>query len=64
VTVKLDELVRDINLKPNPEENANVILGHHNTGLLAWLGRQWVCVGKIQKRVHPVRDNFEFMLST
>jgi hypothetical protein len=36
-------LVWHDDLRPNPMENADVILAYHNRGLLAWLGRQWVC---------------------
>jgi hypothetical protein len=35
-------------LKSDPAENANVILAYHNRGLLAWLGRQWVCWGDLR----------------
>jgi len=30
-------------LKPNPAENADVVLAYHNRGLLASFGRQWIC---------------------
>jgi len=36
------------NLQPHPQENANVILAYHNRGLLAELGRQWVCWGDLR----------------
>ena len=35
-------------LKTNPAENANVILAYHNRGLLASMGRQWVCWGDLR----------------
>jgi hypothetical protein len=36
------------NLKPDPKDNAGVILVYHNRGLLAWLGRHWVCWGDLR----------------
>jgi len=42
-------------LKPNPAENANVVLAYHNKGLLASLGRQWVCWGDLRTEYLPSR---------
>jgi hypothetical protein len=36
------------NLPPDPKANAGVILAYHNRGLLAELGRQWVCWGDLR----------------
>jgi hypothetical protein len=35
-------------LKPNPKDNGGVILAYHNRGLLAEMGRQWVCWGDLR----------------
>jgi hypothetical protein len=35
-------------LHPDPKDNAGVILAYHNKGLLAWMGRQWVCWGDLR----------------
>jgi hypothetical protein len=35
-------------LKPDPKDNAGVVLTYHNRGLLAWLGRKWVCFGDLR----------------
>src|SRR5438477_398784 len=35
-------------LKPDPKDNADLILAYHNRGLLAWLGRHWVCWGDLR----------------
>ena len=35
-------------LKPDPMDNAGVILAYHNRGLLASMGRQWVCWGDLR----------------
>jgi len=35
-------------LRPHPAENAGVILAYHNRGLLAEMGRQWVCWGDLR----------------
>jgi hypothetical protein len=36
------------NLKPNPKDNAGLILAYHNKGLYAELGRAWVCWGDLR----------------
>lgn len=36
------------NLKADPKDNANVILAYHNQGLLASMGRVWVCWGDLR----------------
>jgi hypothetical protein len=43
-------------LKPNPADNANVILAYHNRGLLAHTGRQWVCWGDLRTEYIPTRE--------
>jgi hypothetical protein len=35
-------------LKPNPIDNAGLILAYHNKGLYAQLGRVWVCWGDLR----------------
>ena len=35
-------------LQPDPKDNAGVILAYHNKGLLAELGRVWVCWGDLR----------------
>jgi hypothetical protein len=35
-------------LHPDPKDNAGVILAYHNEGLLAWMGRKWVCWGDLR----------------
>jgi len=35
-------------LKPDPKDNADLILAYHNRGLLAWLGPHWVCWGDLR----------------
>lgn len=36
------------NLKADPKDNAAIILAYHNKGLLASLGRVWVCWGDLR----------------
>jgi hypothetical protein len=36
------------NLKPDPKDNAGLILAYHNKGLYAQLGRVWVCWGDLR----------------
>ncbi len=36
------------NLHPNPRDNAGVLLAYHNRGILAHLGRHWVCWGNLR----------------
>jgi hypothetical protein len=43
-------------LKPNPAENASVVLAYHNRGLLAWLGRKWVCWGDLRTEYIPSKE--------
>ena len=35
-------------LKPDPKENGGAILAYHNKGLLASMGRVWVCWGDLR----------------
>jgi len=42
-------------LQPNPRDNAHVILAYHNKGLLASLGRHWVCWGDL--RTEYIKDD-------
>jgi hypothetical protein len=35
-------------LRPDPEDNGDVILAYHNKGLIAELGRVWVCWGDLR----------------
>jgi len=35
-------------LKPDPKDNADLILAYHNRGLLAWLGPHLVCLGDLR----------------
>jgi hypothetical protein len=35
-------------LKSDPKKNASVILAYHNKGLIAQLGRHWVCWGDLR----------------
>ena len=41
-------LVWHDNLNPDPTQNAGVILAYHNRGLLAQMGRHWVCWGDLR----------------
>ncbi len=43
-------------LRTNPADNAQVVLAYHNRGLLAWLGRQWVCWGDLRTEYIPSRE--------
>jgi hypothetical protein len=43
-------------LKANPAENGNLVLAYHNRGLLALLGRQWVCWGDLRTEYIPSRE--------
>jgi hypothetical protein len=36
------------NLKPDPKDNAGLILAYHNKGFYAQLGRVWVCWGDLR----------------
>jgi hypothetical protein len=35
-------------LKPDPKDNAHLVLAYHNQGLFARLGRVWVCWGDLR----------------
>ncbi len=35
-------------LKPDPRDNARVVLAYHNRGLIAEMGRHWVCWGDLR----------------
>jgi hypothetical protein len=41
-------------LKPDPRDNAHVILVYHNKGLIAATGRHWVCWGDL--RTEYIKD--------
>jgi protein-S-isoprenylcysteine O-methyltransferase Ste14 len=43
-------------LKSDPKENADVILAYHNKGLLAELGRKWVCWGDLRTEYIRTKD--------
>jgi|SRR5262245_12350897 len=43
-------------LKSNPWDNANVVLACQNRGLLAWMGRQWVCWGDLRTEYIPSKN--------
>ncbi len=43
-----DIIVWPKNLKPDPQENAHIILCYHNKGLDAERGRMWVCWGDLR----------------
>ena len=49
-------------LEPDSKDNADVILAYHNKGLLAKLGRKWVCWGDLRTeyiRTKDLRDRVE-----
>ena len=49
-------------LRPDPKNNGDVILAYHNKGLLAELGRVWVCWGDLRTeyvKTKDVRANLE-----
>jgi hypothetical protein len=41
-------IVWNNDLKPDPADNASVVLTYHNAGLLSRLGRVWVCWGDLR----------------
>lgn len=41
------------NLKSDPRENQGIILAYHNDGLLASMGRVWVCWGDLRTEYLP-----------
>jgi hypothetical protein len=43
-------------LKPDPRDNADRILAYHNKGLLAELGRVWVCWGDLRTEYIKTED--------
>ena len=43
-------------LKPDPKENAGVVLTYDNGGLFARLGRVWVCWGDLRTEYVKVED--------
>ena len=43
-------------LRPDPKDNAGLILAYHNRGLLASLGRQWVCWGDLRTEYITSRE--------
>jgi hypothetical protein len=43
-------------LKPNPQENSDLILAYHNKGLYAQLGRAWVCWGDLRIEYMRIED--------
>ena len=43
-----DVIVWQSDLKPDPKENAGVILAYHDKGLFCELGRKWVCWGDLR----------------
>jgi hypothetical protein len=43
-------------LKPDSKDNADVILAYHNKGLLAELGRKWVCWGDLRTEYIKTKD--------
>jgi hypothetical protein len=44
------------NLKPDPQDSADLIPAYHNSGLLAWFGRQWVCWGDLRTEYITTRQ--------
>jgi hypothetical protein len=48
VDIEADVIVWPKDLKPDPKENARVILAYHNKGLDAEMGRIWVCWGDLR----------------
>ena len=42
-------------LNPDPLQNAHFVLAFHNKGLLAWMGRRWVCWGDLRTEYIPNR---------
>ncbi len=43
-------------LKPDPKDNAGVILAYHPKGLLAKMGRVWVCWGDLRTEYVKTED--------
>jgi hypothetical protein len=43
-------------LRPDPKDNADLILAYHNRGLLASLGYQWVCWGDLRTEYITTRQ--------
>lgn len=50
-----DIIVWPKNLKPDPKDNAHVILCYHNKGLDAERGRMWVCWGDLRNGMYLTR---------
>jgi hypothetical protein len=48
VDIGSDVIVFHNDLKPEPKDNANVILAYHPKGLFAELGRTWICWGDLR----------------
>ena len=44
------------NWKPDPKDNARLILAYHNKGLSARLGRVWVCWGDLRTEYIRIED--------
>jgi hypothetical protein len=45
---EVDVIVWPTNMKPDPKENASVLLAYHNKGLHAELGHSWVVWGDLR----------------
>ena len=50
-----DVIVWHDDLQPDPKDNARVILAYHNNGLIASMGRHWVCWGDL--RTEYIKDD-------
>ncbi len=48
IEIGTNVIVWNADLKPDPKDNAGRVLAYHNKGLLAWMGRQWVCRGDLR----------------
>jgi hypothetical protein len=45
----------DDRMKPDPKDNAQIVLVYHNRGTLAEFGRKWVCWGDLRDEYLPTR---------
>jgi hypothetical protein len=53
---EVDVIVWHPDLKPDPKDNAGVLLAYHNKGLYARLGRVWVCWGDLRTEYIRAED--------
>ena len=57
----VDVIVWHKTLKPDPKDNAGQILVYHNKGLIATMGRTWVCWGDLRTEYIKTEDLRDYL---